>query len=95
MNVGNILMILWLGYVYMIEDTLIYTWHKSRNNIEKLENILKREHIIYKDESYPIWRRALSKSRLIVLEKRIPNRANITVQKKLTDFVKNIEGEKA
>lgn len=93
MSVGNILMVLWLGYVYAIED-IFYTFRKSQGKIAKLEDAVKREYVIYKDETYPIWRRALSKARLIILKKRIPNSADIGVQKKLTDFAK-MEGEKA
>lgn len=90
---GQLFTVLWMGWVYAIEDTLMYTWWKSRAEYDKIEKKIESELIIYKDRTYPVWRCALAKARIKVMKSRLPKpvlqRKNNQIQKKLTEFEKS------
>lgn len=85
--IGSIFTILWMGWVYAVED-MLYTMEKSRGDNDKLKVRKTREMKVYKDVTYPIWRRALAKARIKVLSQRIPKKTlAMKNQRKLTEFM--------
>lgn len=85
--IGKFFYVIFLSWVFGVEDTTIYVYLKSSEKYDKLTNKMDKENKIYEDTTYPIWRRALGKARATVINKRIPDSFKCpNNQKKLTEF---------